>query len=64
MNFYYYYQVIADSQREYNGNSDSKTESSTHTIFVMYPLEFGHQVKYVWQTVDLTNIVTRCCNKN
>ena len=37
--------VIADSQREYNGNPRSNSESSTHTIMVLYPLQIGDQVK-------------------
>ena len=38
-------QVIADSQREYNGNELSSSESSTHTILVLYPLGYGDIVK-------------------
>ncbi len=30
--------VVADSQREYNGNERSTSESSTHSILVIYPL--------------------------
>ncbi len=30
--------VIADSQREYNGNELSTSESSTHSVTVIYPL--------------------------
>ncbi|CAM6053923.1 unnamed protein product [Sphagnum tenellum] len=37
--------VIADSQREYNGNELSSSESSTHTIMVLYPLNVGDLVK-------------------
>lgn len=41
-----YAKVIADSQREYNGEgSNSKTESSTHSILVYYPLRVGDLVK-------------------
>lgn len=38
-------QVIADSQREYNGNESSTAESSTHTILAFYPLRKGDEVK-------------------
>ena len=37
--------MIADSQREYNGNEISKTESSTHSIMVLHPLLKGDIVK-------------------
>eukprot|EP00095_Tigriopus_kingsejongensis_P006899 maker-scaffold126_size328755-snap-gene-0.10 protein:Tk06899 transcript:maker-scaffold126_size328755-snap-gene-0.10-mRNA-1 annotation:"AGAP001552-PA" len=37
--------VVADSQREYNGNEISTSESSTHTVMVIYPLIFGDVVK-------------------
>lgn len=37
--------VIADSQREYNGNEQSQSESSTHTMMVLYPLQAGDIVK-------------------
>lgn len=40
--------VIADSQREYNGNHRSNSESSTHTILVLYPLRIGDQVKVIF----------------
>ena len=48
-------QVIADSQREYNGpdsgsaggsgRGSSLSESSTHTVLVIHPLVAGDQVK-------------------
>lgn len=37
--------VIADSQREYNGNEMSTSESSTHTVMVFYSLGYGDLVK-------------------
>ncbi len=37
--------MIADSQREYNGNELSTSESSTHTILVLHPLGVGDIVK-------------------
>lgn len=37
--------MVADSQREYNGNEISSSESSTHTVMVMYPLVVGDLVK-------------------
>ena len=48
------FQVIADSQREYNGpdagpvnggRGSSLSESSTHTVLVIYKLQVGDQVK-------------------
>ena len=50
------FQVIVDSQREYNGpdtsggrgggrGSRNLSESSTHTVMVLYPLRKGDQVK-------------------
>ena len=48
------FQVIADSQREYNGpdttssnngRGSSLSESSTHTVLVIHPLRAGDQVK-------------------
>jgi len=37
--------VIADSQREYNGNGQEKTESSTHTMLALFPLKGNDTVK-------------------
>jgi len=37
--------VIADSQREYNGNGQEKTESSTHTMLALFPLKGNDSVK-------------------
>ena len=34
-------QVISDSQREYNGNEISNSESSTHSVLVIYALNVG-----------------------
>ena len=45
--------MVADSQREYRGGSDpldphsssgSQSESSTHTVMLMYPLHTGDRV--------------------
>ena len=41
--------VIADSQREYNGNNGrSRTESSTHTMLALYPLKESSKVKIMF----------------
>jgi len=37
--------VIADSQREYNGNELSDSESSTHTVLAFHPLQENDRVK-------------------
>ena len=34
-------QVVSDSQREYNGNDINSSESSTHSVLVIYALNVG-----------------------
>ncbi len=38
--------VISDSQREYNGNDMSDSESSTHSIIVIQQLSPGDRLAY------------------
>ena len=52
-------QVVSDSQREYNGNDINSSESSTHSVLVIYALNVGD--RYPLRKFMIVALVVVCC---